>query len=176
LSWLEVLGPLLQVAANHIIEMEEARMGKTSYFGRDGRQIQMSEWSHLRANDEYRVVRKYDNGTVFVKLEWLGEVRDAANLFKDHYPLFVLSVSNYDAVGNLWCDPVDDGKTFATERDGIEYYEAFLERWTNSHRDENNAFVEEDNIHTPPPPPDPDAPSSEVSSIKLGVEDDGAVW
>jgi hypothetical protein len=156
--------------------MEEVDMSKISYFGRDGRQIQKSEWARLRANGEYRVVRKYDNGAVFVELEWLGEVRDAANLFKDHYPLFMLNVINYDAVGNLRRDPVDNGKTFATERDGIEHYEAFLERWTNSHRDENNVLVEEDNIHTPPPPPDPDAPSSEVSSIKLGADDDGAVW
>lgn len=146
------------------------------YFGRDGRPCQRSEWSRLRDDREYRIIREYDNGQVYVRLEWLGEVADPST-FRDCWKMFALCVGNYNANGDIKEDPVENGKTFAYEKDGIAAYEAFLERWTASHRNADGEFEEEDNTLTPPPPPDPDAPSSDVTQIKgidLGDGDIGA--
>lgn len=146
------------------------------YFGRDGRPCQRSEWSKLRSDRDYRIIREYDNGQVYVRLEWLGEVTDPST-FRDCWKMFAICVGNYNATGDIKEDPVENGKTFAYEADGIKAYEAFLERWTASHRNTDDEFEEEDNSLTPPPPPDPDAPSSDVSQIKgidLGDGDIGA--
>jgi hypothetical protein len=91
--------------------------------------------------------------------------------------MFALCVGNYNANGDIKEDPVENGKTFAYEKDGIAAYEAFLERWTASHRNADGEFEEEDNALTPPPPPNPDAPSSDVAQFKgidLGDGDIGA--
>lgn len=149
----------------------------TKYFGRDGRPCQRSEWSRLRSDRDYRIIKEYDNGQVYVRLEWLGEVADPST-FRDCWKMFALCVGNYNANGDIKEDPVENGKTFAYEKDGIAAYEAFLERWTASHRNADGEFEEEDNTLTPPPPPDPDAPSTDAStveSVKLG-EDDVGVW
>lgn len=146
------------------------------YFGRNGRPCQRNEWSRLRDDREYRIVREYDNGEIYVRLEWLGEVGDT-NTFRDCWKLFKLTVGNYTADGQLHDDPVENGKTFAYEATGIQAYEAFLERWTASQRNADGEFEEADNNLTPPPPPDPDAPSSDVTQIKgidLGDGDIGA--
>lgn len=147
------------------------------YFGKDQRQLQRVEWSRLRNDKSYAVIREYDNGQVYVKLEWLGAIDDIT-VFRDCWKMFQLVVGNYTATGSLKPDPVENLKTFAYEKDGIAAYENFLERWTASHRNADGEFEEEDNELTPPPPPDPDAPSTDVSEIKsvnLG-EDDVGVW
>lgn len=147
------------------------------YFGRDGRPCQRSEWSRLRGDKSYAVIREYDNGQVYVKLEWLGVIDDIT-VFRDCWKMFQLVVGNYTATCDLKPDPVENGKTFAYEKDGIKAYEDFLERWTASHRNADGEFEEEDNSLKPPPPPNPDAPStdvSEISSVCLGSDDVG-VW
>lgn len=146
------------------------------YFGRDGRPCQQVEWKRLRGDKSYTTIREYDNGQVYVKLEWLGAVDDIT-IYRDCWKMFQLVVGNYTATGDLRPDPVENGKFFAYEKDGIKAYEDFLERWTASHRNVDGEFEEEDNSLTPPPPPDPDAPSSDVSQIKgvdLGDGDIGA--
>lgn len=146
------------------------------YFGRDGRQCQTVEWLRLRKDKEYTTVREYDNGQVRVTLEWLGFVEDFG-VFKDCWKVFTINVFNYNSVGDIRRDPVDDGKCFPDEAAAIAGYEAFIERWTASHRTADGEFVEEDNRLTPPPPPDPDAPSSDAANIKgidIGDGDCGA--
>lgn len=144
------------------------------YFGRDGRPCQRVEWNRLRSDKNYATVREYDNGQVYVKLEWVGAVDDTST-FRDCWKMFQLVVGNYTATGEIKPDPVENGKTFAYEVDGIKAYEDFLERWTASHRNADGEFEEEDNSLTPPPPPDPDAPSSDVAQIK-GIDlDDGDI-
>lgn len=145
------------------------------YFGRDGRPVDAAKWATLRGDASYRIIREYRNDDVWVTLEWSGAVLDPT-IFRDCWPMFFLLVRNARN-GNWVHDPVENGKTFAYEADGIKAYEAFLERWTASHRNEEGDFVEEDNELTPPPPPDPDAPSSSVAKIKgvdIGDGDIGA--
>lgn len=147
------------------------------YFGKDWRLIKRVEWSRLRGDKSYAVIREYDNGRVYVKLEWLGAIGDIT-VFRDCWKMFQLVVGNYTATGDLKPDPVENGKTFAYENDGIKAYEDFLERWTASHRNTDGEFEEEDNTLQPPEPPNPDAPSTDAStieSVKLG-EDDVGVW
>ena len=144
-----------------------------AYFDRDGNKISPDAWKGLRTDDSYRIIRNYDNGKVRVRLVWTGVVLNPS-VFRDCYEVFHLFVDNYDETGTPRSDPVENGRTFAYEKDGIKAYEDFLERWTNSHRDDDG-FVEEDNILTPPPPPNPDAPTSDVASVSTG-EDDVGVW
>lgn len=147
----------------------------TKYFGRDGRQCQKVEWRRLRDDDAYRIVREYDNEEISISIEWLGAVENAESLFPDCYKLFGLHVCNYNSVGNPTKDPVENGRTFPDEAAAIAAYEKFIERWTESQRNEDGVLVEEGNNLAPPPPPippNPDAPSSDVSGIK-GIVDDG---
>ncbi|MCL2874729.1 MAG: hypothetical protein FWF12_00245 [Betaproteobacteria bacterium] len=149
----------------------------TKYFGRDGRAIHRHEWSRLLGDHSYSVVREYDNGEVFVRLRWHGEVSDP-NIFRDCWNLFLLTVGNYNAVGELKADPVENGKWFAYEEDGIKAYEAFLTRWTPCCIDADGRFEECDNTLAPPPPPNPDVPVTDIltlACLKLG-DDDVGVW
>lgn len=144
------------------------------YFGRDGRPCQLVEWKRLRGDKEYTVIKEYDNGQVYVKLEWVGAIDDIT-VFRDCWKMYQIVVGNYNATGDLKPDPVENLKTFAYENQAIKAYEDFLERWTASHRNVEGEFEEEDNSLTPPPPPDPDAPSSDVAQIK-GIDiDDGDI-
>lgn len=146
------------------------------FFSKDGTPLQRVEWNRLQGDRSYRTVREYDNGEVWVALIWHGKVDDPT-VFRDCWKMFSLSVGNYNAAGELKPDPVENGKTFANEKDGIAAYEAFLERWTASHRNTDGEFEEEDNTLTPPPPPDPDAPTTDasaVASVRLGDDDVGA--
>lgn len=146
------------------------------YFGKDQRQLQQVEWNRLRCNKDYAVIREYDNGQVYVRLEWLGSIDDVT-VFRDCWKMFQLIVGNYNANGEIKPDPVENLKTFAYEDEAVKAYEDFLERWTASHRNADGEFEEEDNELTPPPPPDPDAPSSDVANVKgvdLGDGDIGA--
>ena len=149
------------------------------YFGKDQRQLQRVEWNRLRQDRNYRVVREYDNGVIYVRLEWRGEIDDIAT-FRDCWKMFVLHVGNYTDTGDIRPDPVENCRTFAYEADGIAAYEKFLESWTLSHRNADGEFEEEDNnlIPEPPPaPPNPDAPTSDMSAVKgldLGDSDIGA--
>ena len=95
-----------------------------------------------------------------------------ANYFRDTWPLFTISVWNYNDQGIPVPDPVMNGQTFAYEETAIEAYETFLEDYTESERNDAGELVEADNLLAPPPPPDPDKPTSE---FKLD-EDNDAAW
>lgn len=147
----------------------------TKYFGRDGRPCQKFEWQRLRSDKSYATIKEYDNGQVYVKLEWVGEITDPS-VFRDCWKMFRIIVANYDADGSARPDPVENLKTFAYEKDGIAAYENFLERWTASHRSGDGELVEEGNYLTPPPPPNLDAPVSDVAKIKGLEDDDIGAW
>lgn len=146
-------------------------MAKPTYVSPNGARISRDEWVAMQNDRSIRILCEYDNGQVYVRLEWRGEVEDAS-VFRDCWKVFVLTVANYNENGDLVADPVENGKTFAYRGKAIAAYESFLARWTASHIDEDGQFVEEDNTLTPPPPPNPDAPTSAVAEIK-GMEDDG---
>lgn len=147
------------------------------FFGKDGTPIHGGEWSRLRDDREYRLIREYRNDDVWLSLEWSGKVDDPS-VFRDCWKMFQLTVMNRTPEGRWAPDPVENGKWFPTQEAGIAAYEAFLERWTASHRNEDGKFVEEENELRPPEPPNPDAPStdvSEIASVCLGADDVG-VW
>jgi hypothetical protein len=150
---------------------------KTKFFGKDGTPIHGSEWMKLREDRGYRVIREYRNDDVWLELLWEGKVDDPS-VFRDCWKMFQLTVANCNSKGEWKADPVENGKWFGDQESAIKAYEAFLERWTLSRRNEDGKFVEEDNELTPPPPPDPDAPSTDIAdieSVKLG-DDDVGVW
>lgn len=146
------------------------------YYDREGFKISRERWSEFGNDDDYCTVRAFDNGAVKVTLVWLGRVDTLKDQWDFMYPIFRLNVANYNSNGELVADPVDDGKTFRLEREGIEAYEAFVAKWTESYLDDDGELVEVDNDIAPPPPPNPDAPASDVASVK-GVEiDDVGAW
>lgn len=147
---------------------------KYGFFSREGIAISLEEWTARQRDAEYVLVRQYDNGRVRVSLIWEGKVANPQNTLPDYYPVLRLQVGNYDKHDALRPDPVEDGKTFPNETAGVQAYEAFLERWTASHRVEDgqtgeSAFVEMDNALAPPPPPDKDAPATVVPDDDDGV-------
>lgn len=148
----------------------------TGYFNKDGARIAAEDWSILTKESGYSNVMEYDNGAVRVRVTWVGKVVSIESLFPDMYKVFRLDVYNYNAVGGLVSDPVSNGKWFPNKDAAIKAYEEFLVQWTASHKNEEGEFVEEDNFFAPPPPPppppSPDAPLSDLATIK-GVEDDG---
>lgn len=141
------------------------------YFSRNGLSISQEQYQSFAADPSYVRVKSFDNGVVRVLLRWIGLVRKLDNYFPGEMPIFEMAVWNYNSSGVMVEDPLS-GKTYSNEEDAIKAYEAFLESWTESGRDENGVFVEEENEFTPPPPPNLDAPDSDVKKL-VGIEDDG---
>ena len=128
------------------------------YFNRQGSRITREEWDKLMSGPD-RTLRMFDNGKVRVMLQFDGAISPlAASSFRDTWPLFRMSVQNYDAKGFLRPDPID-GMTFPNEVSAIDGYQDFLQAWADC-CDDNGMFVEKDNLLAPPPPPDPDEPQS----------------
>lgn len=143
------------------------------YYDREGRRISLLTWQNHQANTSYSLLREYDNGAVRVRLVWLGKLMDReAQSYRDTWPLFTISVWNYNDQGRLVPDPVEDGKTFAHEQEAINAYEEFLINWTDSTVNDEGKLIEADNLLAPPPPPDPDKPSTEFTLD----EDNDAAW
>jgi hypothetical protein len=144
------------------------------YINRKGAELSRADWDKRQKDDTYRIVSRYDNGVVNVTLIWNGRVADAQNLLPTMYPVFVLLVKNYMSDGRMVNDPVENDKTFATEKDGVDAYSKFLEHWTACEIDESGKFKEADNKLAPvvpPPPPDPNLPTSVSSEL-----DDLGAW
>ena len=143
------------------------------YYDREGRRITLATWRDLQAKTDYQQIREYDNGAVRLRLVWLGKLTDQqAQSFRDTWPLYTISVWNYNDQGKLVPDPVEDGKTFAHEGEAINAYEEFLINWTDSEVTDDGKLIEADNLLAPPPPPDPDRPATEFTLD----EDNDAAW
>ncbi len=147
-------------------------MSKTLYINADGAHITKEAWQERRSDSEYCTVKRFDNGKVLVEVEWVGEVKNYQNLWPADYPVFRLTVANYRENGEAVPDPVFDDTSFPDKDFAIQAYTNFLSHWTESGVNEDGVFEEVDNIYTPPPPPNFDAPTSDLSTIK-GIEDDG---
>ncbi len=144
------------------------------YLNRDGLRIDKAQWKVLQADEDYKVVRQFDNGTVRVRLVWIGSVTDKqAQTFRDTWPVFTISVWNYRADGSMVLDPVKNGETFPHIEQGIAAYEEFLLDWTDCEVTDDGRFIEVDNSLAPPPPPDPNKPADVVIE---GLTDDFGAW
>jgi hypothetical protein len=144
------------------------------YFDRKGSLIGRDEWAALRGDPDYCTICEYDNGVVYIKVEWVGAVSAhfMKNTLSEYWPRYKIRVANYNADGNLMPDPIENGKTFSSEEEAVKVYERFLLAWTECDYDESGKFTECDNDLAPLPPPDPNAPASDISAIK-GLTDDG---
>ena len=140
----------------------------TKYVGKEGIRLQKAEWLKCQADDCYRIIKRFDNGSVKVELRWSGEIKEPlASQHEEYWPVFILLVSNYLDDGTSRHDPVDNGLTFPTEAAAIEGYEAFLLKHGKCTL-EDGEFTEVENRLTPPPPPDKNKP--ETQSELLGSE------
>lgn len=124
------------------------------YVDRDGVQISMPEWSLLQTQDEYRFIRRYGNEKVKVNLMWLGMVprRFVDNSLPDYWPVFELQVWNVGPDGQAIEDPVEHGRKFGRQGDAVEWYDAFIAKWTESYVDERGKLIEVGNEFAPPDP------------------------
>ncbi len=152
-------------------------MGKMRYFDLKGAPIDKSAWEEKQQDDEYRIVRKYDNGAVRAFVIWDGCEDNTENLFRDMWNLFHAEVWNYDRDGRMKEDPNEHGKTFPTLEAATAWYEEWLTRWTAAGtREVRNAkgtwvteFVEEDNQLAPPSP-------EEMATPETAPDDDVGAW
>jgi hypothetical protein len=145
-------------------------MPKISFYDRDGEKISLAAWKEKQADESYTTLKQFDNGKVRVILEWNGRVPNADSSFSDTWPLFILTVGNYASDGRLRTDPVDDGKTFSNEKDALDFYTAFIAKWTESEL-EVDLETGEEVLHEvgntlapvePPKPPDPNRPTTDT--------------
>jgi hypothetical protein len=156
-----------------------AKKSSIGYVGRDGARMKKEAWTEHSCKPEYVVVRHYDNDKVRAIVEWVGKVPNIDSTWGDMWKVLKFEVWNIRDNGEWALDPVESDKWFPSQDKAIEYYEKFIEQWTAAHRDESGHLVEEDNIYyipPPPPPPDPDAPTSDCSSIKGLVDDGVGAW
>lgn len=108
------------------------------YINRKGETIDKEEWDKLRADESYYIVHRFDNDKVKLIIEWIGRLddRQVESLYEDMYPLFRVSLYNYDGTGVARQDPVNHGDTFSNEEDCNEFYQEFLIRWAGAEKKE----------------------------------------
>jgi len=139
------------------------------YLQPDGvKRMTHDEWATMRKLPEACILREYDNGIIYVKVEWIGKIVDYGNVFPDYYKNVRLDVFNYGADGTRSPDPVMSEQWFQNEKKAFAAYETFVTNWSDSHLDSEGAFIEEGNALTPPPPPNPDAPTTTFNDPVVG--------
>lgn len=126
----------------------------TKYFDKEVNEISANLCKDLLADESYRTVRAFENEKVRLVITWVGEIKDADELFRTTYPLFKLE--QHDKVDGAWVESFESGRTFASMRKVDEYYEDFIVRWTASFFDEDGEIHEVGNLLAPPEPPKPD--------------------
>lgn len=135
-----------------------------AYLDHDGKLISQATYEKCQADQNYRVLRQYDNNAVRIELLWTGKIANYGQVFPDFYKLFTLRVHNYRD-GALVKDITQDGQTFPTMEKAIAGYETLLLQWTDCVTNSEGDFVEVDNTLTPPPPPNPDRPENDAEDM-----------
>lgn len=151
----------------------------TIYFDKTGAPMDKSAWEEKRADDEYRTIRAFDNGTIRVMIFWEGVDKMTADKYRDMWELFRADVFNYDHNNKMKADPVEHNRTFATEEEAIDWYEDFISGWTTSSvQSKRNAkgtwveeFVEVGNTMAPPTSEELATPATEYTD-----ENGGGAW
>lgn len=152
-------------------------MAKISYHDHDGNYMTKEAWEEKRQDDNYRLVKKFDNGEVRAFVYWDGEIKDAADTWRDMWKLFHLEVWNYDVDGQMKPDPVEHMETLSSMEEVNEWWEEFLTKWTAAERREVRnskgtwveTFVEEGNIFGSGAPGVSEAPQTQP-------DDDVGAW
>lgn len=141
----------------------------TQYLDRKDNEIKREAWIELRQDQAYCSVKRYDNGSVRVEVEWYGKVDGAQNVFDAYKKVFAVRVHNYLEDGSMVKDALNGETWHRNEAEALKHYEEFLVEWTESH-DNGGKFVEEGNTLKPINPDLPD------SMIVLPGFDGGSAW
>lgn len=152
-------------------------MSKACYFDKKCAPMSKEVWEEKRADEEYSVIRQFDDGTIRVIVRWNGYEPLAQDKFNDMWDIFVADVHNYDRNNNMVPDPVENGVTFPNEAEAIEWYEEFISNWTSSSVEEvRNAkgtwvkqFVEVGNTLAPPT-------AEEMATPATAPDDEIGAW
>ena len=56
-----------------------------SYHDHNGNYMSREQWEEKQADEEYRLVKKFDNGEVRAFVYWDGEIKDAADSYRAYY-------------------------------------------------------------------------------------------
>ncbi|HCJ5492455.1 TPA: hypothetical protein NUW79_003095 [Escherichia coli] len=152
-------------------------MAKISYHDHDGNYMTKEAWEEKRQDDSYRLVKKFDNGEVRAFVYWDGEIKDAADTWRDMWKLFHLEVWNYDVDGQMKPDPVEHMETLSSMEEVNEWWEEFLTKWTAAERREVRnskgtwveTFVEEGNIFGSGAPGVSEAPQTQPDDGEVGA-------
>ena len=109
---------------------------KISYHDHDGNYMTKEAWEEKQQDEDYRLVKKFDNGQVRAFVYWDGEIQDAADTWRDMWKLFHLEVWNYDVDGQMKPDPVEHMETLSSMEEVTEWWEEFLTKWTAAEKRE----------------------------------------
>ena len=150
---------------------------KITYHDRAGNYLSKEAWEEKRKDEEYTLLKKFDNGSVRAFVYWDGEIQDAADSYRDMWKLFHIEVWNYDHDGKMKPDPVEHMETFPTEESVMEWWKEFLTKWTAAEvREVRNSkgtwvetFVEEGNIFSSGAPGVSDAPQTQPDDGEVGA-------
>ncbi|RQZ70130.1 hypothetical protein [Burkholderia sp. Bp9004] len=137
-----------------------------AYMDRRRLSLQPREWSKLRQDREYTIVREFENERINVTAEWSGVIKNGMNIPKQHWKPFVLSVVNIvttDGEGRPLEKPLRTAdptasREFRSEQELIDAYEDILVRYAgcewlpSSDGQGGRQFVERGNLLVPPPP------------------------
>ncbi|VWD44619.1 hypothetical protein BLA50215_05645 [Burkholderia lata] len=137
-----------------------------AYMNRRRLSLQPREWSNLRQDRQYTIVREFENKRINVTAEWSSVIKNGMNIPKQHWKPFVLSVMNIvttDGEGGPMEKPVripdpTASREFRREQELIDAYEDTLVRYAgcewlpSSGGQGGRQFVEHGNILVPPAP------------------------
>lgn len=114
------------------------------YVDRANELIPPEKWVALTATEDYCSVRSYTGENFRVQALWRGKVVNPQSSFPGQWKIFELTVEN--RVGelfedNAWVIDPASTETFNKEADVIAAFEAIVERYSASYRDNTGSLV-----------------------------------
>jgi hypothetical protein len=114
-----------------------AKVTAQAFVSREGHLLQRTEWTRLRADSSYFLVKEFENDKIAVSVEWLGFTRNANSVPRAHWKLYRLNVTNIVTTDGLG-DPLPAPRRtfdpqltreFRTEQEALDAYEDALVRF-----------------------------------------------
>lgn len=111
----------------------QSAQANVGYFDRKGAPINVGRWTTLQGNNDYVLVRQYENEKIYITVKWCGKVVGVRDIPREYWKLFKVEVGNVivagDRPGTRHLKKIEDPiltKMFATEELALSYYAQLL--------------------------------------------------